>query len=155
MHFSIGRYHSCWRSWISAESPVLLSSNLLLCVHNEHLMLRSQSRNLVPLEFFGVGASSAVASIAEQNVDPCCLLLSDVSRTVYDVMTTLVFLRKHDCRHKASSIHVRCAHTEVRLCIVQLSCVCLWTNGKKTTNKERTMLVYNFHVMYILSRVED
>ena len=48
---------------------------------------------------------------------------------------------------------MRCAHTEVRLCIVQLSCVCLWTNGKKTTNKEGTMLVYNVYVN-ILSHVK-
>ena len=46
-------------------------------------------------------------------------------------------------------------HVEVRLCIVQLSCVCPWTNGKKTTNKKGTMLVYNVHVMYILSHVEN
>ena len=52
----------------------------------------------------------------------------------------------------ACSIHVWCAHTEVRLCIVQLSCVCLWTNGKKT-NKEGTMSMYNVYVMYNLSHV--
>ena len=52
-------------------------------------------------------------------------------------------------------IEVRCARTEVRLCIVQLSCVCLWTNWKKTTTKERTMLVCSVYVMYILSHVED
>ena len=46
---------------------------------------------------------------------------------------------------------MRCAHTEVRLCIVQMSCVCLCTNWKKTTNKEGTMLVY---AMHILSHVE-
>ena len=46
------------------------------------------------------------------------------------------------------SIHVRCAHTEVRLFIVQLSCVCLWTSWRRKTNnredsdKEETVLVY-------------
>ena len=52
---------------------------------------------------------------------------------------------------------VKCAHTEVRLCIEQLSCVCPWTNGKKEKkkNKERKMSVYNDYVMYILSRVEN
>ena len=33
---------------------------------------------------------------------------------------------------------MRCEHTKVRLCIVQLSCICLWTNGKRQqTRKER------------------
>ena len=52
-------------------------------------------------------------------------------------------------------MQMRCAHTEVRLCIVQLSCVCLCPNGKKTTNKEGTVLVYNVYVMSILIRVEN
>ena len=47
---------------------------------------------------------------------------------------------------------MRCAHTEVRLFNVQLSCICLWTNGKD--NKQDTMLVYNVHEMYILSNVK-
>ena len=60
------------------------------------------------------------------------------------------FFCKHDWRLKAYLIQMRCAHTEVRLCIVQLSCVCLWT-----TNKEGKMLVCNVHVMYDLSHVEN
>ena len=66
---------------------------------------------------------------------------------MYDVMKTLFV--------KAHSIHGRCGHTEVRLCTVKLNCVCLCVYGKKTTNKERTMLVYNVYVMFFLSRVEN
>ena len=38
---------------------------------------------------------------------------------------------------------MRCAHTEVRLCFVPLSCVCLRTNGKKT-NKQRNDVSVQF-----------
>ena len=62
---------------------------------------------------------------------------SDVSATVYDV--------------KVCSIHV--VHAEVRLCIVQLSCVCLWTNGKKTTDKDGTMLVCKVHHVFCCFRI--
>ena len=58
-----------------------------------------------------------------------------MSATVYDVMTTLVFSENTIVDQKAYLIQMRCAHTEVRLCIVQLSCVCLWTNWKNVNKR--------------------
>ena len=49
-----------WESWISAESPFRLSLNPLCSVCA--LMLVSQPRILVVLEFFEVGASIVLAS---------------------------------------------------------------------------------------------
>ena len=57
-----------------------------------------------------------------------CKKSRNVSATMCDVMMTLINMIEDK---KAFSIQMRCAHTEVRLCIVQLSCVCLWTNGKR------------------------
>ena len=63
-----------------------------------------------------------------------------------------LFQWKHDWRLMAYLIQVRCAQTEVRLCFAQLSCVCLWTNWKKTTNKERRMC--STHVRTTISHVQ-
>ena len=86
-----------------------------------------------------------------------CKKSRDVSTTMCDVMRMTILSANMLEDLKAYLIQMRCAHTEFRLCIVQLACICLWTNGKKTTNKEGTMLVYMYsvHVMYILSHIEN
>ena len=67
-------------------------------------------------------------------------------------MTALVSAKTIDSRPVGS----RSAWTEVRLCIAQLNCVCLWTSRKKKEKKDGTMLVYrgNVYVVYILSIVK-
>ena len=104
---------------------------------------------MVPM--FSLSYSFFCLSICFALWNTTCEKSSDVSATMCDVM----FSENTIVDKKACSIQMRCVHTEVRLCVVQLSCGCLWTNGKKTTNKEGTMLVYNVYAMHILSRVEN
>ena len=60
----------------------------------------------------------------------------DVSDVIFSENTIGMAKTTKQGRPVRSMCGVR-IHSEVRLCNVQLSCVCLWTNGKKlTTNKE-------------------
>ena len=90
-------------------------------------------------------------------VNPMCM-----KSTMCDFVMTLFC--KHDWRLKACSIHVRCAHTVVRMSIVHLSCVCLWSSWRRKNKQLGRLRQWrdgvsvqdvNVHVMYKLSHVKN